>query len=59
MYQGSARALFVRYAVPQMTGLPSNSVYTIVDGVFICNRLGQDAMAVAAVAGGMVLTVGR
>lgn len=59
MYQGSARALFVRYAVPQMIGLPFNSVYTIVDGVFIGNRLGQDAMAVAAVAGGMVLTVGR
>lgn len=50
MYQGSARTLFVRYAVPQMIGLLFNSVYTIVDGVFIGNRLGQDAMAAAAVA---------
>lgn len=50
MYQGNTRALFIRYAVPQMIGLLFNSVYTIVDGVFIGNRLGQDAMAAAAVA---------
>lgn len=33
-----------------MVGLLSNSVYTIVDGIFIGNRLGQEAMAAAAVA---------
>ena len=33
----------------QMIGLLFNSVYMIVDGVFIGNRLGRDAMAAAAV----------
>lgn len=50
MYSGKTHALFLRYAVPQMIGLLFNSVYTIVDGVFIGNRLGRDAMAAAAVA---------
>lgn len=50
MYEGSPRALFCRFAVPQMIGLMFNSVYTIVDGVFIGNRLGREAMAAAAVA---------
>lgn len=50
MYEGKSRTLFFRYAVPQMIGLLFNSVYTIVDGVFIGNRLGRDAMAAAAVA---------
>lgn len=50
MYEGSSRTLFSRYAIPQMVGLLFNSVYTIVDGVFIGNRLGQEAMAAAAVA---------
>lgn len=49
MYQGSTEALFARYAVPQMIGLLLNSVYIIVDGIFIGNRLGTDAMAAAAV----------
>lgn len=49
MYQGSTEALFARYAVPQMIGLLFNSVYIIVDGIFIGNRLGTDAMAAAAV----------
>lgn len=48
-YSGGSRSLFVRYAVPQMIGLLFNSVYLIVDGVFIGNRLGRDAMAAAAV----------
>lgn len=42
--------LFIQYAVPQMIGLLFNSVYLIVDGVFIGNVLGRDAMAAAAVA---------
>lgn len=49
MYEGKPRTLFVKYAVPQMIGLLLNSVYVIVDGIFIGNRLGRDAMAAAAV----------
>lgn len=49
MYEGNPSALFVRYAVPQMVGLLFNSIYLIVDGVFIGHRLGTDAMAAAAV----------
>lgn len=48
-YTGKPSRLFVKYAVPQMIGLLFNSVYLIVDGVFIGNRLGRDAMAAAAV----------
>ncbi len=46
---GKPRTLFARYAIPQMIGLLFNSVYLIVDGVFIGNRLGREAMAAAAV----------
>lgn len=42
-------ALFARYALPQMIGLLFNSVYLIVDGVFIGHCLGTDSMAAAAV----------
>lgn len=49
MYEGNSHKLFMKYAVPQMIGLLFNSVYMIVDGVFIGNRLGRDAMAAAAV----------
>ena len=49
MYEGKTHTLFAKYAVPQMIGLLFNSVYMIVDGVFIGNRLGRDAMAAAAV----------
>ena len=49
MYQGKTHVLFARFAIPQMIGLLFNSVYTIVDGVFIGHRLGTDAMAAAAV----------
>ena len=49
VYQGSTKTLFIRYAIAQMIGLLFNSVYIIVDGVFIGNRLGTDAMAAAAV----------
>lgn len=50
MFEGKSRTLFFRFAVPQMIGLLFNSVYTIVDGVFIGHRLGREAMAAAAVA---------
>lgn len=50
MYEGKSHTLFLRFAVPQMLGLLFNSVYTIVDGLFIGNRLGRKAMAAAAVA---------
>ncbi|HIR15967.1 MAG TPA: MATE family efflux transporter, partial [Candidatus Onthosoma merdavium] len=49
MYEGKSYTLFAKYAVPQMIGLLFNSVYMIVDGIFIGNRLGRDAMAAAAV----------
>lgn len=50
MYKGKTHTLFAKYAIPQMIGLLFNSVYLIVDGIFIGNRLGRDAMAAAAVA---------
>lgn len=49
MYEGKSHTLFIKYALPQMIGLLFNSIYMIVDGVFIGNRLGRDAMAAAAV----------
>lgn len=49
MYEGKTHALFAKYAIPQMIGLLFNSVYMIVDGVFIGHRLGTEAMAAAAV----------
>ena len=49
MYEGKSRTLFARYAIPQMIGLLFNSVYMIVDGIFIGHRLGTASMAAAAV----------
>ncbi|MCH3988053.1 MAG: MATE family efflux transporter [Lachnospiraceae bacterium] len=49
MYEGSSAKLFRKFALPQMIGLLFNSIYIIVDGLFIGNRLGRDAMAAAAV----------
>lgn len=49
MYEGKPHTLFARYAIPQMIGLLFNSVYVIVDGIFIGNRLGREAMAATAV----------
>lgn len=49
MYKENSFKLFIKYALPQMFGLLLNSVYLIVDGIFIGNRLGRDAMAAAAV----------
>jgi putative MATE family efflux protein len=49
MYKEKPSVLFQKYAVPQMVGLLLNSVYLIVDGIFIGNRLGRGAMAAAAV----------
>ncbi len=49
MYKEKTSTLFIKYAVPQMIGLLFNSIYMIVDGIFIGNRLGRDAMAAAAV----------
>lgn len=45
-----ARTLFLRYVIPQMIGLTFNSVYFIVDGVFIGRLLGTTALAAAGVA---------
>lgn len=49
MYDEKTHVLFAKYAIPQMIGLLFNSIYLIVDGIFIGNRLGRDAMAAAAV----------
>ena len=49
MFSGKNHQIFARFALPQMVGLLFNSVYIIVDGVFIGNVLGRDAMAAAAV----------
>lgn len=49
MYEGKTRTLFKKYAIAQMIGLLFNSIYLIVDGVFIGIRLGRDSMAAAAV----------
>ena len=54
MYDGSAGSIFIKYAIPQMIGLLFNSVYVIVDGVFIGVRLGDAALAAAGVAVPMV-----
>ncbi len=50
MYRESAGRIFLKYAVPQMVGLLFNSIYIIVDGVFIGVRLGSSALAAAGVA---------
>lgn len=42
--------IFKTYAIPQMLGLVFNSMYFIVDGMFIGNRLGRDALAAVAIA---------
>lgn len=39
----------MKYAILQMIRLLFNSLYVIVDSIFIGNRLGHDAMAAAAV----------
>lgn len=49
MYREKPHLLFIRYALPQMIGLLLNSAYLIVNGIFIGNRLGRDAMAAAAI----------
>ena len=49
MFEGKTHRLFAKYALPQMAGLLFNSIYLIVDGIFIGNRLGREAMAAAAV----------
>lgn len=50
MYEGKSHTLFARFAIPQMIGLLFNSIYLIVDGIFIGNVLGRQSMAAAAVA---------
>ncbi|MDL2237129.1 polysaccharide biosynthesis C-terminal domain-containing protein [Christensenellaceae bacterium OttesenSCG-928-K19] len=42
--------LFLKYVIPQMIGLVFNSIYFIVDGMFIGRRLGTNALAAAGVA---------
>ncbi len=42
--------LFGKYVIPQMIGLIFNSIYFIVDGIFIGQRLGTGALAAVGVA---------
>ncbi|MDL2253110.1 hypothetical protein LJC49_03455 [Ruminococcaceae bacterium OttesenSCG-928-I18] len=44
------RTLFLRYVIPNTFAIVCNSVYFIVDGVFIGHRLGPTALAAAGVA---------
>lgn len=46
----SNRHIIWRFAIPQMIGLIFNSIYFIIDGIFIGRRLGPDALAAAGVA---------
>ena len=48
--EGKTSFILVRYVIPQMIGLVFNSVYFIVDGIFIGRRLGNLALAAAGVA---------
>ena len=49
MFEGNSSQLWRRFALPQMIGLLFNSIYIIVDGLFIGNVLGRDALAAAGV----------
>ena len=37
--------LFLKYVIPQMIGLVFNSIYFIVDGMFIGKRLGTSVLS--------------
>ncbi|MEG0727161.1 MAG: MATE family efflux transporter, partial [Erysipelothrix sp.] len=39
-----------KFAIPQMIGLVFNSIYFIIDGIFIGQKLGSDALAAAGIA---------
>ena len=41
----SNRHIIWKFAIPQMIGLIFNSIYFIIDGIFIGRRLGPDALA--------------
>ncbi len=36
--------IFFKYIIPQIIGLFFNSIYFIVDGIFIGNRLGSEVL---------------
>lgn len=42
--------IFFKYIIPQIIGLFFNSIYFIVDGIFIGNRLGSEVLAAVGVA---------
>lgn len=46
----SNRDIIIKFAIPQMIGLVFNSIYFIIDGIFIGQKLGSDALAAAGVA---------
>lgn len=50
MYNDKIPQLFCKNALPYMFGILVNSIYIIVDGIFIGQRLGTEALAAAAIA---------
>ncbi|CAM2754748.1 MATE family efflux transporter [Erysipelothrix tonsillarum] len=46
----SNKKIITRYAIPQMIGLIFNSIYFIIDGIFIGKKLGPDSLAAAGIA---------
>lgn len=52
-FRMSNKNVLIKFAIPQMIGMLFNSVYLIVDGIFIGHRLGPNALA----AGGLAVPV--
>ena len=52
-FRMSNKNVLMKFAIPQMIGMLFNSVYLIVDGIFIGHRLGPNALA----AGGLAVPV--
>lgn len=50
MAQKHIGKMFRQYAIPQMIGLLFNSVYLLVDGIFIGRILGRESLAAAGIA---------
>ena len=44
------KSVLNKFVIPQMVAMLFNSVYLIVDGIFIGHRLGADALAVGGLA---------
>ena len=49
-FRMSNKAVLFKFALPQMIAMLFNSIYLIVDGIFIGHRLGPDALAAGGIA---------